>query len=347
MDGDTTKLSAEFFRIIFDQLRSTNFEGDYYRQRDRFPREAIARFPLLHSFDFMWNDLISDLSMRTDQAWTIGRCTLISVGAHCAAGGVMPFRLVNGVDEDIRIGTHINLLRNRRGERSHAIQIQEHVLESDPARALRGMSEVLDAVNRAGVGEPIPLTRDLHEAARLLKYYRNFHDLHLTDPLSYAEPNLGWLGSEGEFERALPRRALELCANSYFQLAQEELYLERLREESRIAEMIYGLFESGRHPYSSARDLVFRWRAQKDLPQEVTGRPPLNPQVIESIHHDCAAEAAQLMCDILERQGIIARVRSDVRGYAPATGKADEVLPQPIEVVESALYRAKLREMLM
>lgn len=327
IDADTTHLNPQFFDIILGRLAADGYSMDFYRERDEFPADVITHYPMAHVIDFMWNDTISRLAFKTDQAWTVGRCMTVSLLAHCSAGGVYPFKFQGGVDEDIRIGTTIRLMRGM-GNTSGQAEIDEPLLESDATRALMGITEVLQAHERGDLDhDGGKLTRDLHEAARLLKYYRNFHELDIVSSDQFRQPDASWLESKEKFEKAMPLLAIEAIANSFRQLAIDSLLQQNLRLVSQDARDIFAHFSEGRAPYSTMILQMTDWCG------EVMDNP-VHPQrrFVEGAIQLANREASLMTLGILKARGIEAYLdENEVVGLSDGTGPESRI-PRPVRV---------------
>lgn len=340
LDADTVALNPNFISVVLSHLRDDQYQRDFFRQRTHYPVSDMKQHPLLHAMNFFWVDTISTLSRHTDMAWTTGAATLVSLHASAATGGVIPFRFTNGVDEDIRIGTAIRLRRGM-GNPEGQGEIPEPLVFTDPSRALLGVKDILRGVQSSGLTEGRGyLTRDMHEMARLIKYWRNFDTAALEQIERSGDGNLSWLESQEAFEAAVPPVVLEVLANSFRELAREGLVQQFARGMSPRAAEIYSHFSEGRTPFCAMSDEFTVWeRSVRDSAANTE-----DPAVAElrEVFERASVKATQLVIEIMRSHGIEAHEALGV-DLTPPGPEADAPVPWAINVRSTAGYREDLQ----
>lgn len=337
MDADTPRMNPRCVSILLESLDRDGYSKDFYRQAPTLPLQDMRRYPLLHAMDFLWTDTIRAIAENTDSAWTAGAGILVSLYAHAGAGGIFPFRLNRGVDEDLRIGIHARL-RRESGDITGQGQIEEPIYETDPRRVILVIGDLLQTLGERGLlTERGPLTRDIHDIATLLRSYLDFHETEIRVQNSPHHDSLDWLATPEAFARAVPPQVVEVIANSYRELMRVEVSLDCAKRQIQKAASVYEGFTSGQSAYSIMRgtynhlELEFASDGSFESPDR---------EVMEEIFRLASDRATNMMVRVLRDRGF--EVAVDDADPAPPGALPTDILASPIRIISSEGYRERL-----
>lgn len=339
MDADTPRMNPEYLSILLAAPERDGYSKDLYRQAPRLPQSDLQSHPLLHAMDFLWTDTIRSISEHSDSAWTAGAGILVSLFSHASAGGVFPFRLSRGVDEDLRIGIHARL-RREPGDSSGQGQIETALFETDPRRPILVIGDLLQTLQERNMLEQRGvLTRDLHDIATLLKSYLDFHDTEIRGKNSPHYDTTAWLESSEAFEKAVPAHVVELIANSYRELMRVEISLDRAKRVFPAAANVYADFTSGQSAYSIMRGTYNK--LELAVAQGALAEPDAaGSEAMQQIFSEASDTATEMMAAVLRSHGF--EVEIEKADPTPPGGGPSDRLAAPIRIVSTEGYRQQL-----